>query len=318
MRDGKEHFCLIGFPIPERIGQSPRLMCWQAIKLPALSSPHSKGGFGSNPNSLWAKDRETVLKSSAPITWVPTENWDENQIRTRGSLPSNLTEKRNVVVGAGAVGSVLAELLVRGGVQNLVIVDGDSLKVGNLSRHTLTLEHLGRNKASSVALRLTLISPYAKVKGIKTSVEDLDETELKQILDAEVVWDCTANSEVLNVVEHTPWKMNPVVHSVSVSFGAKRLFLYSQRSPISSSRFAESIQPWLAKDLEERRDEELPREGTGCYHPVFPASAVDLDLMVTVAVKVVCQQTPVGADPLFQVFERAMENDLFAGVRKVG
>jgi hypothetical protein len=318
LRDGKEHFCLIGFPIPDRIGQPSKLMCWQAIKLPALASPHSKGGFGSNPNSLWAKDRETVLKSSAPITWVPTENWDENQIRTRGSLPSNLTEKRNVVVGAGAIGSVLAELLVRGGVQNLVIVDGDSLKVGNLSRHTLTMEHIGRNKASSVALRLNLISPHAKVKGIEASVEDLDEPELGQILDAEIVWDCTANNEVLDVVEHLPWKMSPVVHSVSVSFGAKRLFLYSQHSPISSSRFAESIQPWLAKDLEERGDEELPREGTGCYHPVFPASAVDLDLMVCVAVKAVAQQTTVGTVPLFQVFERRMENDVFPGVQKVG
>ena len=278
---------MIGFPIPERIGHTPKLMCWQAIKLPALASPNSKGGFGSNPHSLWAKDRETVLKSSAPITWVPTENWDEAQIRTRGSLPINLTEKRNVVIGAGAIGSVLGELLVRGGVQNLVMVDADFLKVGNLSRHTLTMEHLGRNKASSVALRLNLISPYARVIGIGASVPELDAKERGQILDADVVWDCTANNEVLDMLEHLPWKARPNIHSVSVSFGAKRLFLYSQRSPISSLRFAESIQPWLAKDLEERGEEELPREGTGCYHPIFPASAVDLNLMVTVAVKVV-------------------------------
>jgi hypothetical protein len=267
---------------------------------------------------LWAKDRETSLKSSTPINWIPTENWDEGQIRTRGSLPSNLTEKRTVVLGAGAIGSTLAELLVRGGVQNLVIVDEDSLKMGNLSRHSLTMHHLGRNKASSVSSRLNSISPYAKVMGIEASVEEFDEKELAQILDAEVVWDCIANDEVLSVLEHLPWKISPAIHSVSVSFGAKRLFLYSQRSPISSSRFAESVQPWLAKDLEERGDEELPREGTGCYHPVFPASAVDLDLMVAVALKAVAQQTGVGTDPLFQVFERATEDEVFAGVRKVG
>ena len=318
LRDGKPHFCLIGFPIPERIRQSPELMCWQAILLPVLASPHGRGGFGNDPRRLWLKDRETNFKSKGVITWVPTENWDKKQIETRGTLPTDLTEKKTVVLGAGAIGSVLAELLVRGGVHNLIIVDGDSLKAGNLSRHTLNMQQLGKKKASSVAARLNLVSPYAKVIGIGASIEELAEEELGQILEAEVIWDCTANDEVLIMLEQFAWKTNPVVHSVSVSFGAKRLFLYSQRAPVNSSQFADSIQPWLAKDLEERGEEELPREGIGCYHPVFPASAVDVDLMVAVALKVVAQQTALGTDPVFQVFERATENEAFTGIRKVG
>ena len=318
LRDGKRHFCLIGFPIPERVGEPPKLMCWQAIQLPILASPHSKGGFGADPRKLWSKDRETNFKSNGATTWVPTENWDKKQIQTRGTLPTDLTEKKTVVLGAGAIGSALAELLVRGGVHSLIIVDADSLKAGNLSRHTLTMQQLGKKKASSVAARLNLSSPYAKVVGIGASIEELDEKELGQILEAEVVWECTANDEVLSMLEQFAWKTNPVIHSVSVSFGAKRLFLYSQRAPVNSSQFADSIQPWLVKDLEERGDEELPREGIGCYHPVFPASAVDVDLMVAVALKVVAQQRVVGTDPVFQVFERATENEAFTGVRKVG
>src|SRR5262249_2284148 len=100
--------------------------------------------------------------------------------------------------------------------------------------------------------------------------------------------------------------------------GAKRLFLYSQRAPVKFSQFAKNIQPWLTKDLEERGDEELPREGMGCFHPVFPASAVDLSLMVAVALRVAAQQPSVGHDPVFQVFERTSENGRFTGVRKVG
>jgi hypothetical protein len=318
LRDEKRHICLIGFPIPERIGQSPEFMCWQAIQLPVLASPHGKGGFGADPRKLWPKDRETNFKSSGAITWVLTENWDRKQLQTRGTLPVHLTEKKTVVLGAGAIGSALAELLVRGGVHNLIVVDADSLKAGNLSRHTLTMQQLGKKKASSVAARLNLASPYAKVVGIGASIEELDEKELGQILEAEVVWDCTANDEVLSMLERFPWKRNPVIHSVSVSFGAKRLFLYSQRAPVNSSQFADSVQPWLAKDLEERGDDELPREGIGCYHPVFPASAVDVDLMVAVALKVVAQEAVVGTDPVFQVFERATENETFTGVRKVG
>jgi hypothetical protein len=317
LRDGKRHFCLIGFPVPDRIGQPPKLMYWQAMRLPELASPDSRGSF-RNVHALWLKDRETALTSSARTAWVPTENWEEAQIRTRGRLPSSITEKKNLVVGGGAIGSAIAELLVRGGVQNLIVVDPEFLQVGNLSRHTLTMQHLGKNKAVSIASRLNVISPHAKAVGFGASLEKLDEEELARALEAELVWECTAKDEVLGILEQLHWKTNPIIHSVSVSFGAKRLFLYSQASPISSSGFTESIRPWLEKDLEERGDEILPREGIGCYHPVFPASAVDLDLMVAVAVKVVSEQATVGTDPIFQVFELATENDVFMGVQKVG
>jgi hypothetical protein len=317
LRDGKPHICLIGFPIPERIGQSPNLITWLAIQLPVLASAHGKGGFGADPRKLWSKDREIRFTPNRPLTWITTENWDKQQIQTRGILSTELTEKKSVIFGGGAIGSILAELLVRGGVHNLVVVDSDSFRVGNLSRHTLTMLQVGKKKASSLAIRLNLISPYAEVIGIDASVEELDEKELELVLDAAVVWDCTANDEVVDVLGQLDWNANPVIHSVSVSFGAKRLFLYSQRAPLGASRFAESLQPWLGKDLEERGDEELPRDGIGCYHPVFPASAVDLDLMVAVALRTI-DQTVVGSDPVFQVFERASKNDAFAGIRKVG
>ena len=62
------------------------------------------------------------------------------------------------------------------------------------------MQQLGKKKASSVAARLNLSSPYAKVVGIGASIEELDEKELGQILEADVVWDCTANDEVLRHV----------------------------------------------------------------------------------------------------------------------
>ncbi len=318
LRDGNRHFCLIGFPIPERIGQPAKSIHWQAIQFPVLARPHGRGGFGADPHKLWQKDREISFNTSGKITWVPTENWDKKQIQTRGTLSTDLTEKKTVIFGVGAVGSILAELLVRGGVHNLTVVDGDSLKVGNLSRHTLTMQNLGKKKAPALAARLNAASPYAKVVGIGSSIGELNEIELRQILEAEVVWECTANDEVFGSLEHFAWKMNPIIHSVSVSFGAKRLFLYSQRAPVEPSRFAESLQPWLAKDLEEMGDEELPREGIGCYHPIFPASAVDVDLMAAVALKAAGEKALIGADPIFQVFERLTDDDIFTGVRKVG
>ena len=35
--------------------------------------------------------------------------------------------------------------------------------------------------------------------------------------------------------------------------------------------YMQLISPWLKKDLEENKGVELPREGIGCWHPLFPA-----------------------------------------------
>lgn len=36
-RDGKDHFLLLGYPIPDHVGEAPCLTDWFAIRLPILS-----------------------------------------------------------------------------------------------------------------------------------------------------------------------------------------------------------------------------------------------------------------------------------------
>jgi hypothetical protein len=199
----------------------------------------------------------------------------------------------------------------------LIIVDPDALGVGNLTRHILTMRQIGNNKASAVAARLNLASPYAKLQGLGSSIENLEASELQEIVDADLVWDCSGSDDVFCNLEGIAWTSNPIIHSLSISFGARRLFVYSQRAPLSYSQFADRLQPWLAKDLKERGNEELPREGIGCFHPVFPASAVDIHLMVATALKSIASRTAFTADPSFQVFEQIIEGGEFLGVRKV-
>lgn len=65
-------------------------------------------------------------------------------------------------------------------------------------------------------------------------------------------------------------------------------------------------------------DEEFPREGVGCWHPVFPARADDISMMAAVGVKylesiVVTYPT----EPTLTVFEQQFENGVFTGMRHV-
>jgi hypothetical protein len=318
LRDGKRHFCLLGFPIPEMIGGPAHQLHWLACELPVLTSAFSKGGFTNDPNKLWSRDREVSFPSSCSIRWVKTENWDRQQVQTRGHFPDEFIAKKMALIGIGAVGSVLAELLVRGGVTKLALVDAERLRIGNLSRHTLTMTQLDHPKADSLTERLNLISPHATVRSIPSSLEKMDGPGRKDILDAEIVWDCTGSDDVFRTLETMPWPDHSILFSLSLSFGAGRLFLYSQGPPINFESFAEKLRPWLIRDRQEReeRNEPLPREGIGCFHPVFPALAVDIHLLVALALKLAVESISIST-PVLRVFEQVSQDGVTRGVQQV-
>jgi hypothetical protein len=137
------------------------------------------------------------------------------------------------------------------------------------------------------------------------------------VFDAQIVWDCTGSDEAFQSLEGIPWLSAPMCISLSLSFGARRLFVYSQKAAFSFGKFAEQLRPWLQKDLEERGDEELPREGIGCWHPVFPAMATDIDLMVSIALKAIATDfEALGTGDLW-VFEQIVKDKAVIGVRRV-
>lgn len=55
-----------------------------------------------------------------------------------------------VVIGVGTVGSQIALELVRSGVGNLRLIDGDLLEKPNIARHALANSYIGRNKAEAM------------------------------------------------------------------------------------------------------------------------------------------------------------------------
>ena len=83
-----------------------------------------------------------------------------------------------VLFGLGGVGSYIAEVLARVGVQNLIIVDGDVVDITNINRQLIAnMETIGRNKAELVKERINLINPFANVVAISKflkSESDID------------------------------------------------------------------------------------------------------------------------------------------------
>ncbi|HZN95897.1 MAG TPA: hypothetical protein VFB81_24450, partial [Myxococcales bacterium] len=60
LRDGRSHLCLIGFPIPERVGGAPARMHWWASRLPVLGG-QVPAGFRGNDRGYWRNDRALLF-----------------------------------------------------------------------------------------------------------------------------------------------------------------------------------------------------------------------------------------------------------------
>ena len=96
-----------------------------------------------------------------------------------------------LIVGLGGVGSFAAEFLVRAGIGNLTIVDGDIVDITNINRQLPALNStIGKNKTDVVAERILDINPEINLNKIN---EFLEPERMEEILTQEkfdYVLDC--------------------------------------------------------------------------------------------------------------------------------
>jgi len=81
-----------------------------------------------------------------------------------------LESKVVMVIGCGAIGSMVVEQLARAGVGQFHLVDSDRLEPGNLSRHACGLDMSGADKVQALAKRVWEVNPYAKVAPVSASI----------------------------------------------------------------------------------------------------------------------------------------------------
>jgi hypothetical protein len=135
------------------------------------------------------KDSEVTVKS---LNTAP----DDLATRTIRAHPraQELGSKRVAVVGVGAVGSVVADLLHRSGVGELMLIDGDLVLPGNTTRHLLDSDAVGLPKARAVADALYKARPrFGTVQWRDERLRTVADA-LALLADFDVIVDATADS----------------------------------------------------------------------------------------------------------------------------
>ena len=105
----------------------------------------------------------------------------------------NLNKLQNikiVIVGIGGVGGYVLEGLVRSGVMNITLIDGDKIDSTNLNRQIIsTSNNIGELKVNEAAKRVLQINPDVIVNKFsifltKENIQDIIDNDFDYVIDA--------------------------------------------------------------------------------------------------------------------------------------
>jgi hypothetical protein len=311
---------MLGYPIPVRIGEPITEVHWDALLLPLVGAPVGKppGGFRPNARGWWQRDRYGTFADNVALEYLHGENWSPDRLQARGRLPNAVCDLRIAVLGLGALGSMLAETLVRAGVRDIALLDGDVVMAGNVCRHTATLVDVGKPKVAVVAQRLRQISPTVRVTEIPEVLHGPTSALVEKFDDCDAIVDCTSSDEALTLLSTAWWSMPRILVSFSLGYAGKRVFSFGvsgHRFP--QDEFVKNLRPWLEHEAKMWAASEEVLEGAGCWSPLFPARHDDVMLAAVTCVKemeALVAKRPL--PPRFRVFAQESSNEGFQGFRR--
>ena len=206
----------------------------------------------------------------------------------------------------GAIGSNLAETLVRGGAKRIGLFDFDAVMPENVCRSKYSFKQSGDFKVNALAERLISISPYFEIVGVGKQrwfgkyLEGTDAYQMQKIFfnQFDFIFNCTADNEITYLIEQMQFRAT--VFDISISNGAKALVCATgQNIPVQIDLLYKG----------EETSEIDAYHPPGCFNPTFRASYNDVSLLLSYALKQINKRLE-NKLPLNSFKLKVIENDL--------
>ena len=255
---------------------------WQVIMLEIGNFPI----YGEKVNQQWL----TMIDSNRSIDWTMTRNCSYKYFFGRGRLNEKLTNGKILIIGIGAIGSIVAKTLVRSGCTKVDFIDYDIKEPENVCRSEYSFFTGITNKTNDLINEMCLISPFFEPTNggydyseafdffLKSHLTDTTiKTEIeKRLNEYDVIFDCSADNDLLYVLSQL--KINSTLLNLSISNHAKELVCANEqnRYEFISTQFNGNVLKFDVDDL---------HNPTGCWNPTFKASYNDINMLVQYAIK---------------------------------
>lgn len=295
LADHQPLFVVLGTPMRRRDPNGPlrqHLAVWRIDNEAVDALRAILNGTGGSDEAIsafvsWSFD--------AKVEWCSVDEAREEITigRDAGSAASWVKQKRVLLLGCGALGSYMADCLVRAGVGAITLVDRDLVSVGVLARQLFTDVDVGKFKVEATRDRLQGIAPNCD---ITASVGNLKHGVLvTHGRDFDLIIDATASRAVSEVLEKelqaVPVAPPILVTSVSAKAEIGRVIIRAQNAsggPKSIIRnaqlkcYSEPALSTLASAFWPKPgDIELFQPEPGCSEPTFQGSGADLGFHAT-------------------------------------
>lgn len=225
----------------------------------------------------------------------------ELALRNTGRVPADIFTRKIAMLGAGALGSVMADLLVKAGVGTLRLYDQDVMQVGNVSRHLCGIESFGEPKVEAVGLKLIQHNPFSQI--VTESVDLVESYDVlgRVLSDCDLAVSTTADESLEAAVNEVAVTEKQTVYYVRGMRGgtAGRIFRvipgrdacrYCISNLVKRAR-SDSAHPSEWIHVPELEGTLLSHE---CGNPVLAGSGIDLTLIAGLASRVILNDTAGG------------------------
>lgn len=233
-----------------------------------------------------------------------------NYINDLTQTSKNISEKKILILGCGAIGSKIIFHLYRSGITNLTICDKDSMMFHNVCRHALTSVGGLENKAKLISKELRFLSYIAKP--VKTVTEDLLSWLPNSDLSGyDLIIDTAASASVSRCIDRISLSINvPIVRFVLsdsgnvglvyVNYNRKVMLsdYYMQLVRLAIDEGNEEIADWLRK--EKKYNFDYIRVGEGCHSNTMKLND-----------DVISAHTALASNIIRHIFDTPQTNEIF-------
>lgn len=265
--------------------------------------------LGNREEQIFSYDLDTYIfevKSVVDIhllSFSPAQHIEREFYFGRGILHESLCSKKIALIGLGAIGSSLAESLVRGGLNNIALWDGDIVEAGNICRSVYDQSNIGNSKVLALKEHLRNISPFVNITengywydsseyngytGIREYKNgefygninyNSQEKFISLLKDYDFIIDCTASNELLHFLSYAAKDINLL--SLCITNQSKDLLCISNHT---GNPF-EQRKHYLA--CIEQETGNFYSEETGCYSSTFLATFCDIQALTNLCVRTI-------------------------------
>lgn len=279
----ENHF--FGFRYPGRDGRPE----WLVLFMPASSTKVSGGVV------LLDDDKKRSKFESSPVACYRCYSARSHDIHLRNTgVVSTIIQKKSVaIIGLGALGAHVAEMLAQAGVEYFRLCDNDLLSPGNVARHIGGLKDFGLRKTDVVSRRLFDINPSLVIEEVLNDPVNLSLDQMVEFIrPCDLIISTTADENVESIINQVAvLEKKPVIYGRALRRGTMgRVFLVRPGidackqclGHLANESRLQDTAPQGWPEVTESDDDVLLHE---CGRPVIPASAVDLSFVASLTAR---------------------------------